>query len=85
MTDTGNALLQKLKRRLNELADNDPGKESLKQVIKIIQDEENEDKNKPTTISSNEQPTIEIDESLLKDAIAIWSEMKPVLKDFIWS
>ena len=72
-------LLIKLKKRYNELPSDHPYKCDLKEVIDIIEAEENECKNKPI---ENEPKPIEIDESLLKDTINIWSEMKPGLKDF---
>jgi len=52
----------------------------LKEVIDIIETKEEECKNKPNKI--DELPPIEIDETLLKDVIEIWSEIKPGLKDF---
>ena len=79
MTDT-NPLLTKLKQRYNELPVDHPYRDKLKEVIDIIEDEENDCKNKPE--EEVEPPAITIDESLLKDAIESWSEMKPVLKEF---
>ena len=67
--NNGNQLLIKLKKRYDELPDDYSDKYKLKEVIDIIEAEEN--KPKP----------IEIDETLLKDAITIWSEMKPALKN----
>lgn len=78
MTDT-NPLLTKLKQRYNELPTDHPYRNKLKEVIDIIEDEENDCKNKPEEV---EPPAITINESLLKDAIEIWSEMKPGLKEF---
>ena len=77
---SGNALLTKLKQRYNELPSDHPWRDNLKEVIDIIEDEENDCKNKPT--EKEEQPAIVIDESLLKDAIESWSKVKPGLKDF---
>ena len=79
---SGIALLTKLKQRYDELPSDHPWRDNLKEVIDIIEDEENDEKNKPP--EHVEEQTIEIDESLLKDAIEIWSEVKPVLKDFAW-
>ena len=79
---SGIALLTKLKQRYDELPSDHPWRDNLKEVIDIIEDEENDEKNKPP--EHVEDQTIEIDESLLKDAIDSWSEVKPVLKDFIW-
>lgn len=79
MTDT-NPLLTKLKQRYDELPADHPWKDKLKEVIDIMEDEENDCKNKPT--EEEEQPAIVIDESLLKDAIESWSEINPRLKEF---
>ena len=79
---SGITLLAKLKQRYDELPSDHPWRDNLKEVIDIIEDEENDEKNKPP--EHVEEQTIEIDESLLKDAIEIWSEVKPVLKDFAW-
>ena len=75
-----NPLLTKLRKRYDELPVDHPYRDKLKEVIDIIEDEENDCENKPT--EEVERPAITIDESLLKDAFESWSEMKPVLKDF---
>ena len=77
---SGIALLTKLKQRYDELPSDHPYRAKLKEVIDIIEYEENDEKNK--SHEHVEEQTIEIDESLLKDAIESWSEVKPVLKDF---
>ena len=79
MSDT-NPLLTKLKQRYDELPTDHPWRDKLKEVIDIIEDEENE----PTNVNKQSKPAIEIDESLLKDAIEIWSEIKPGLKEFYY-
>lgn len=65
------------KQRYENLSSDHPYRNKLKEVIDIIEAEEN----KPT--EEVERSAITIDESLLKDAIEIWSEMKPVLKEFM--
>ena len=70
---SGNALLNKLKERYENMTDGHPWKSKLKEVIDIIEEEENKPANDTST---NEPPPIQIDESLLKDAVRIWWDGK---------
>ena len=77
MTD-GQKLIDKLTERMNEMLDDDPAKQTAKNLIEWLKsieyDEAIDKKNKPSVLSNNEGIVIET--PLLDDAARIWFDRK---------
>lgn len=69
-------LIDKFKEKYEELPDNKLYKHKLKEFIELMELEEKEEKLNTNNKQTDEPKPIEIDESLLADAVRIWFDGK---------